>query len=293
MGASLVVVCLLAGGARGAREPSEATTGEEVESFLRQESARLTGQAEPKRKSVGATPERAPRRILLADIPVKPAGWIPDVDRHAAAAYTEAVREDARQLTLSGRHGQAIAELEKLTVAGEGTDKVLKDVGDYSYRVADYERSGAILKKMLETNPENPEVLCNLSAVLLEQGQGGEALELLERIRLWEVGKPALAAAVLFNRACAYSSLGRTEEAVAAVYAAYKAHPKALSLWMTDGQLDGIRGDPRIVIVQNAARGAWRSSPPAPPAGLSLSSLPASWAAKRAETPGRLALQGW
>lgn len=289
LAASLLLAVAAAGAPGAAESPEEG----DVEGFLRKESGKLSGASV--RKAKVEEPERGRWRVSVAEIPLPRRVWIPDVDRHAAAAYTEAVREDAKRLTLSGRHGQAIEQLEQLSVVEEGaSDHVLKDMVDYSYRAADYERSLTTLRKMLEVNPDDPEVLCNTAAVLLQQGKVAEAMGLLERIKVWEVTKPALVAAVFFNRACAYSGLGHKEKAVQAVYAAYKAHPRALSLWLTDGQLDGIRGDPRMGILENAAQEMRKALPPTPLKGeLGLKNPPEVWV--QAQKPGgdRLRLHGW
>ncbi len=282
----------LAGMAWGGPGPAERQNEEDVEAFLRKEATRLTGVTA--RKGKEKEPESGRWRVSVAEIPVRQRGWIPDVDRHAAGAYTEVVRADAKRLALAGQHGRAIEELDRLTKEEDVSSQVLKDVVDYSYRVADYERSLAELQKILETRPGDPAALCNTAAVLIQQGNYAEALGLLEQIEAWEVTKPGLLAAVFFNRACAYSRLGNKERAVLSVYAAYKAHPQALALWMTDGQLDGIRGDPRMAILQNATQGMRRAPPAASWKGeLVLKNPPEEWVQARRAGEEGLRLRGW
>ena len=77
-----------------------------------------------------------------------------------------------------------------------------------SHRTGDFERGAAHIRKALELKPADPDVLCNYSAVLAQEGRALEALEICEKL---VAAHPHMHEARL-NRALARLKLGRFEE---------------------------------------------------------------------------------
>ncbi|MBP7828387.1 MAG: hypothetical protein KA248_00570 [Kiritimatiellae bacterium] len=203
-------------------------------------------------------------RVLLATLSMGPVEWIPDADLYAAKAQAEAVRQDARLLSLRGDRAAAIQKLEQFAeewLPEPMAGKVLEDVVDLSFRVADYDRALKTLRKLMVQRGNDPVLICNLAAVKIQMGQYDEALGLLNSIDVLALRRADLLASIFFNRACIYSRLGRKEPAIAALYSAYTTLPEATVLWFTDPQLDPIRDDPRLSPLRKALNRARQKNP--------------------------------
>lgn len=238
---------LAAGVGRGAaQEDVEPGDLEDADRLIRSAMVRISGPPDE------APPPDRPallRRVTLASLSMKQPAWIPDVDQHAAEAQAQAIREDARILSLRGEGAAAIEKLEQFAadwLPDSTAGKVLEDIVDVSFRVADYERALKTLNQLHARRGNDPSILCNLAAVKIHTGNYAEAQALLDSIDVLSIRRPVLLASVLFNRACLHSRLGRRDEAISALYAAYTTLPDATLLWFTDPQLDAIRDDARL-----------------------------------------------
>ncbi len=78
-----------------------------------------------------------------------------------------------------------------------------------SHRTGDFERGAAHIRKALELSPADPDVLCNYSAVLAQEGRAAESLEICEKLL---AAYPHMHEARL-NRALARLKVGRFQEA--------------------------------------------------------------------------------
>ncbi|MBP7830406.1 MAG: tetratricopeptide repeat protein [Kiritimatiellae bacterium] len=269
IGPGLLLLGSLGGGVIAEPDGGEDRQGmARAEAYIREEAARIKGGAlspGPKNKTAAVVtapatdapgPDALRWAVSIADLSVDEAALALDPDRHALVSQAEADRAEARQLAFQGEHQEAIRKLERWV--GEGTpeavrEAALMDLAEYAFRLSDYPRSQEAIKKLRAHRPANAALLCNQAAAYMQTGRYEEALTLLESIETGAIKRPALLAAVFFNRACAHSRLGRVDSAISALYTAFKAHPEATSIWLTDPQLDGIRADLRYKVLEKIA----------------------------------------
>ena len=280
-----------------------------AQTFIREEAARIRASAlksglqsegaplQPLADSSDPFVDARRWKVSLADFAPEDAGRVPDPDRHALEAQAGADRVEARQLAFRGEHQRAMEKLARWVEkeAPEAVkEPILMDLVEYAFRLSDYGRSQYILKRLLANRPGNAALLCNQAAVYLQTGRYKEALALLESIDTGAIKRPALLAAVFFNRACAHCRLGQMDLAISALYTAFKAHPEATSIWLTDPQLDGLRSDPRYNVLERIAlRQTTSPLKPQEQADLTLNDRTGAGTEKRARHSAFLSLDAW
>ena len=103
---------------------------------------------------------------------------------HAAEAPSLEFQE-ARNLVQQGKYGQAIAELQQLSITHPGSKGIARELGIAYYAKGDYQQAIAALKKALDEDKDDGETtqLLGLSSYLA--GRPADAIPYLEKVQSW------------------------------------------------------------------------------------------------------------
>jgi len=254
----MLIVIMSAGWTYGEKPAHQALQQEQRDNFILEMAQRIHGLGEDQiifqRQLRSGRPSNMMKISIMSH---SITGVVVDAQAQVNNARVEWAIQNAQEMARRGLFNAAADGLEHVKtddLPDELKNRVKKLQLRYRYLVSDYAGVWDVLNKIKPTEEDALELICNRAALYLEVGEYEKAYALLNSIDTSAIRKAGLLATVYFNRACIHSLKGNAEKAVAYVYAAYRAHPQLMSLWLTDRHLDGVRQDERIQLLARQLR---------------------------------------
>jgi tetratricopeptide (TPR) repeat protein len=113
-----------------------------------------------------------------------------------------------------------------------------------------FDEAAAWFKEVSEQHPQNPQAVFMYAYSLHAAGKLEKAIEAHKRAARF----PAVRAVATYNLGCAYSLLGRTDEAFEALFVAAEIGQVNVNQWTQDSDLTSLREDPRWTELMSRVR---------------------------------------